>query len=346
MKTKKLLLLFIAVSALILFGCKDAADTSTLPTETTEKPAESTKETEPESSDAETEPATESDETESSETEEDEEGKYHPTTSVTFTKKTYPKVDGATGMYPMSVEIAKAVIGLNDEEAEEFITHHTTANAYYNLIDGTADLIFVSEPSDDILKRAADAGVTFEMTGIGRDGFVFVVNQDNPTDGLTLDEIRKIYTGEITNWKEVGGEDMEIIAYQREKNSGSQNLMEKMVMKGTPLMEAPEEYMIASMEGLIDRVASYENSRSSLGYSIYLYAKDQYVKDSIKFLKIDGVYPTDDTIADGSYPLSKIVYAVYRNDEPEDGAVRTLVRWLQTSEGQLAVEAGGYVGMK
>ena len=249
-------------------------------------------------------------------------------------------------MYPMSVEIAKAVIGLSDEEAEEFIVHHTTANAYYNLIDGTADLIFVSEPSDDILKRAADAGVTFEMTGIGRDGFVFIVNQDNPADNLTIEEIQKIYTGEITNWKEVGGEDVEIIPYQREQNSGSQNLMEKMVMKGIPLMKAPEEFMIDSMEGLIDCVASYENSHAALGYSIYLYAKDQYVKDSIKFLKINGVYPTDDTIADGSYPLSKIVYAVYRNDEPEDGAVRTLVKWLQTDEGQLAVEAGGYVGMK
>ncbi len=271
---------------------------------------------------------------------------YHPGTSVTFTKETYPKVDGATAMYPMSVEIAKAVIGLSEEEAEEFITHHTTANAYYNLIDGTCDLIFVSEPSDNILQRAKEAGVTFEMVGIGRDGFVFVINQANPVDSLTIEQIQKIYTGEITNWKEVGGEDIPIIAYQREQNSGSQNLMEKMVMKGLPMADAPEQYKITSMDGLIDSVASFENSRSALGYSIYLYAKDQYVKDSIKFLSINDVYPTDDTIADGSYPLSKIVYAVFRSDEPADSNVRKLVEWLRTPEGQLAVEAGGYVGMK
>ncbi len=271
---------------------------------------------------------------------------YHPTTSLTFTKETYPKVDGATAMYPMSVESAKAVIGLSEEEAEDFIKHHTTSKAYYGLIDKTCDLIFVYEPSDDILNRAKEAGVTFEMVGIGRDGFVFVVNQDNPVDSLTLDEIVKIYTGQITNWKEVGGEDVPIIAYQREQNSGSQNLMEKMVMKGMPLMEAPAEYLISSMDGLIDRVAAFENSRAALGYSIYLYAKDQYVKDSIKFLAIDGVYPTDDSIADGSYPLSKIVYAIFRSDEPADSPVRQLVEWLRTPEGQLAVEAGGYVGMK
>ncbi|MBO4839318.1 MAG: substrate-binding domain-containing protein [Lachnospiraceae bacterium] len=262
-----------------------------------------------------------------------------------FTKETYPKVDGATAMYPMSVEIAKSLIGLTDEEATEFIVHHTTANAYYNLIDRTVDVIFVSEPSDDILNRAREAGVTFEMAGIGRDGFVFIVNQDNPVESLTLDEIRKIYTGEITNWKEVGGEDIPILAYQREPNSGSQNLMEKMVMKGLTMTDAPT-MIISGMEGLIDAVASYENSRSALGYSIYLYAKDQYVRDSIKFLSVDGVYPTDESIADGSYPLSKIVYAVFRADEPEGSPVRQLVEWLRTPEGQQAVEAGGYVGFE
>ena len=263
-----------------------------------------------------------------------------------MTKETYPRVDGATAMYPMSVEIAKSVIGLSDEEAEAFITHHTTANAYENLISGECDLIFVSEPSDDILERARKAGVTFEMTGIGRDGFVFVVNRENTVKDLSIDQIRDIYSGKITNWKDVGGEDIPIIAYQREANSGSQNLMEKMVMKGLPFAEAPSDYVIASMAGLIDRVAAFENSRSALGYSIYLYAKDQYVKDSIEFLSVNGVYPTDESIADGSYPLSKIVYAVYRNNEPSDSPVRKLVTWLRTSEGQKAVEAGGYVGLK
>ena len=263
-----------------------------------------------------------------------------------WTKENYPKVDGATAMYPMSVEIAKALLGMSDAEAEAFIVHNTTSKAYYNLIDKKCDLIFVSEPSDDILSRAKKAGVEFEMVGIGRDGFVFVINQENPVDTLTIEEIRKIYTGEITNWKEVGGEDIPILAYQREPNSGSQNLMEKMVMKGLAMANAPSELILNTMYGLIDSVAAYENSRSALGYSIYLYAKDQYVKDSIKFLSIDGVYPTDESIADGSYPLSKIVYAIFRSDEPADSPVRRLVEWLRTPEGQKAVEAGGYVGYK
>lgn len=263
-----------------------------------------------------------------------------------LTKEEYPKVDGATAMRPMSVEIAKAVIGMTDDEADNFIVHNTTAQAYQNLIDKKTDLIFVSEPSDDILNTAKNANVEFEMVGIGRDGFVFVVNKENKVESLTIEQIQKIYTGEITNWSEVGGENEEIVAYQREANSGSQNLMEKMVMKDLKMAEAPTELMISNMEGLIDEVASYSNSKSSIGYSIYLYAKEQYVKDSIKFLSINGIYPTDETIADGTYPLSKIVYAIYRKDEPENSTVRQLVNWLLTEEGQKVVEAGGYTKIK
>lgn len=269
-----------------------------------------------------------------------------PPMSLNMDKDTYPKVDGATAMRPMSVEIAKRVLCMTDEEADAFIVHNTTAQAYDNLINGNCDVIFVSEPSDDILQRAADAGVEFEMIGIGRDGFVFVVNQDNSVQSLTVAEIQDIYTGKITNWSEVGGEDLDIIAYQREENSGSQNLMEKMVMQGLPMIEVPTELVIESMAGLIDSVATYENSRAAIGYSIYLYAKEQYVKDSIRFLSIDGVEPTDATIADGSYPLSKIVYAVIRADEPESSPARQLVNWLLTDEGQQAVVAGGYTGIR
>lgn len=267
-----------------------------------------------------------------------------------LSKEEYPKVDGATAMRPMSVEIAKSVLNMTDEEAEEFIVHNTTAKAYENLINKKTDLIFVSEPSDDILNQAKKAGVEFEMVGIGRDGFVFVENKDNEIDSLTIEQIQNIYTGKITNWSEVGGEDAPedapIVAYQREKNSGSQNLMEKMVMKGLKMMDVPQSLELTNMSGLIDKIASYENSKNSIGYSIYLYAKEQYVKDSIKFLSINGVYPSDETIADGSYPLSKIVYAIYRKDEPQDSNTRKLVEWLKTEEGQKTVEAGGYVPLK
>lgn len=218
---------------------------------------------------------------------------------------------------------------------------------YGKIKNGAKVTYELSEPSDDILRQAKEANVEFDMTGIGKDGFVFIVNKDNPVNSLTIEQIQKIYTGEITNWSQVGGNNEEIVAYQREQNSGSQNLMEKMVMKDIKMKNAPSGLMISSMEGLIDSVAkSYDNSKSSIGYSIYIYAKEQYVKDNIKFLSINGVYPTDETIANGSYPLSKIVYAITRKDVPEDSNVRKLISWLLTSEGQKIVVEGGYSKIK
>ena len=279
----------------------------------------------------------------------------NPTTAkvsekLMMTEAEFPKVDGATAMLPMVGEITKSVLGYTDEQAQKYLNENTqgkSAKVYASLINKEKDLIFVSEPSDDILRQAKEANVEFDMTGIGKDGFVFIVNKDNPVNSLTIEQLQKIYTGEITNWSQVGGNNEEIVAYQREQNSGSQNLMEKMVMKGIKMKTAPSGLMIASMEGLIDSVAKgYDNSKASIGYSIYLYAKEQYVKDNIKFLSIDGVYPSDETIANGTYPLSKIVYAVTRKDVPQDSSVRKLTKWLLTDEGQKVVVAGGYSRLK
>lgn len=279
----------------------------------------------------------------------------NPTTAkvsgkLMMTEEEFPKVDGATAMLPMVGEITKSVLGYTDEQAQKYLNENTqgkSAKVYASVINKEKDLIFVSEPSDDILRQAKEANVEFDMTGIGKDGFVFIVNKDNPVNSLTIEQLQKIYTGEITNWSQVGGNNEEIVAYQREQNSGSQNLMEKMVMKGIKMKTAPSGLMIASMEGLIDSVAKgYDNSKASIGYSIYLYAKEQYVKDNIKFLSIDGVYPSDETIANGTYPLSKIVYAVTRKDVPQDSNVRKLIKWLLTDEGQKVVVSGGYSKLK
>ncbi|MBR3133938.1 MAG: substrate-binding domain-containing protein [Clostridia bacterium] len=267
--------------------------------------------------------------------------------TLKMTAEEFPKVDGATAMLPMVKEMVKTVAGLSDAEADKYIEENTqgkSAKVYASLINKEKDLIFVSEPSDDILKQAKEKNVEFDMTGIGYDGFVFLLNEKNPVKSLTIEQIQKIYTGEITNWKEVGGDDAKIYAYQREANSGSQNLMEKMVMKGLK-MKQPEETSIAisSMSKLVDVVSSGENSKYAIGYSIYLYAKEQHVGENVKFLDINGIEANDENITNKTYPLTKVVYAVTRKDVPEDSNVRKLTNWLLTPLGQDVVVSGGYV---
>ena len=165
-------------------------------------------------------------------------------------------------------------------------------------------------------------------------------------DSLTQQQLRDIYAGKITNWSEVGGRNEEIVPYQRNRDSGSQNYMTTF-MGDTPLMDAPSEYRPGSMAGLMDVIAVNDHASRSIGYSVYAYAADMYEGgDRIKFLAVDGVAPSKETMASGEYPLISENYAVFRADEPEDSPVRRLCDWMISDEGQLAIARAGYVTVR
>lgn len=260
-----------------------------------------------------------------------------------FLRENLPVMDGSTSLIPLEAGIRAALCDLTIEQAESLVSHSSTWQAYYNLLDGTADLIFSCPLSAEQRENAAYRGIELETVPIAMEGFVFVVNAENPVDTLTQQQIRDIYSGKITNWSELGGPDEEILAYQRNRDSGSQNYMLEF-MGDTPLMDAPVEMRPASMSGLMDVIAVNDNSPASIGYSVYAYAADMYGNgNEIKFIQVDGVAPSKATFASGEYPLLGKNYAVFRSDEPEDSPVRRLVRWLLTEQGQTAIAKAGYV---
>lgn len=266
-----------------------------------------------------------------------------------FTKDTYPKIDGSTATIPMSMEFAREHFDMSEDEVRKFVNHNTTHEAYVNLIDGKADIIFVSEPSKDELNLSKEKGVELELTPVARDAFVFIVNKSNPVNNLKLSQIQQIYQGKITNWKDVGGKDKEIVAYQREKNSGSQTIMENKVMRGLDMMKPPSfktEVGMVGMGGLVDQVAEFKDAESSLGYTIYYYVTRLYKKENVKLLGINGIDCSQKTIKDGSYPLSGNVYAVILKSKPEDSSARKLLSWILSDEGQECIKQAGYVGIK
>lgn len=263
-----------------------------------------------------------------------------------LTKENYPRIDGSTATIPLSERLASELLSMSAEEAKEFIKHNTTHNAYENLIEDNADVIFVTEPSEDELNMAAARGIELEVIPVVKEAFVFLVNKSNPVDELSLEEIKDIYQGKITNWKELGGPDMEIMAYQRPDNSGSQTLMQNQVMKGLPTSKAPTELKPAGMGGLIEAIASYDNSDSAIGYSVYYYANTMYLKDTVKFVKVNGVEPNNETIMKDKYPITSAYYAVLKKTEPENSNARKLLKWTLSSEGQKLAEAAGYVPLR
>ena len=260
-----------------------------------------------------------------------------------FAPEDYPRVDGSTSMLPLSRALMMAATGISAQEAELRVSHSKTTLSFYALVSGEADLLLVARPAEEAFAYADEMGVELEMRPIGVDALVFLTGEENPVDSLTRQQAVGIYTGEITNWKEVGGADAEIIAYQRNKTAGSQVMMENVVMDGEPMMDAPMEYRPSEMGALVDEVASYRNSASAIGYSVYYYVTEMYLREGVKLLAIDGVAPSNETIASGEYPYTQYNYAVIRKDEKEDSPARQLFDFLTTPEGKALMAAQGYV---
>jgi len=258
----------------------------------------------------------------------------------------YPKVDGSTVTIPLSEAIASKLTGLSLDEIRPYILHNKTHPAYVNLIDKKADIIFVTSPSEEELQLAEEKGVALEVIPIVSEAFVFLTHNDNPVKNLTLEEIRNIYAGNITNWSEVDGPDAPIVAYQRPLNSGSQTGFLDLVMKDLEPMEAPTEKVMMDMGGLIDAVATYDNVPDALGYSYYYFVVDMWGNENVKLLEVDGVYPNSETIRTGEYPIKTAYYAVIRSDEPENSNVRKMIDWILSEEGQNIAEESGYVKIK
>lgn len=265
------------------------------------------------------------------------------TPSLTLTPETIPVIDGATALAPFYETMAAKLMDMDIEEARQYVLCTTTEGAYQNLIAGKADMIFCSMPSREQQESADMHGIEFEMTPFLNGGFVFFVNKDNPVDSLSVQQLHDIYAGKITNWKQVGGNDVEIVAYQRPNNSGSQTGMYEYVIPEDEIMDAPTEKKIADMGGIIDAVASYENAEGAIGYSYYYYVTSMHYTDQIKLVSIDGIAPSDETIADGTYPLINPSYVIINADTPEDSILRDIIKWILSDEGKAAAKEAGYV---
>lgn len=277
----------------------------------------------------------------------------------------YPRVDGSTSAHPLGVLIACKMLDIPYEwESDEFIgtktiipsksiegkeaeeeyihdqvIHHGTHSAYVNLINGEADLILVARlPSEDEVELAKDDKIELISKPIALDAFVFILNVTNPVESLTLDQIKDIYTGEITNWSEVGGYSYEINPYQRNENSGSQELMKSLVMKGEPMMNAPD----LILHGMMGPINALSYDEYGIGYSVFYYEQYMAPNEGIKLCSIDGITPSKETIRSREYEFTTEVYAVIREDTSKDSSAYHLRDWLLSENGQDLIEESGY----
>ena len=273
------------------------------------------------------------------------ESKVTETTKVTTAgdKANYPRVDGSTANMPMMAQIRSSFLNEDLTESQNNTEVTTTDYAWRNLLEGNADLLLVYEPSSETKKIIDESNVKLKVTPIGVDALVFIVNEKNKVKNLTTQNIIDIYTGKIKNWSELGGDDQKIEAYQRVLNSGSQTLFLNLVMKGVKPMDAPTEYRVEGMDGLLEALASYNDSGNSIGYSVFYYAKKMYQVPGLSLISVDSIMPSDESISNKQYPFLNEYYLVIREDTPEDSETMKLYNYILSDAGKNDIRKAGYI---
>lgn len=253
-----------------------------------------------------------------------------------------PLLDGAAALVPVYAAVIDNVYpeGCVTYEGGEFsddnyygenfaedsaMQYKNTVRGYQAIVDGTTDILFCAGPSEEQKQYAEDKGVELVYVPIGLEGFVFFINENNPVDNLTVEQIRKIYACEYTNWEEVGGANRIINPVTRLEGSGSQTTFESFM----------GDYKIG-------RKSPFAITGASIGFSFRYYMDGIVENDAVKMLSLNGVYPSAENIQNGSYPIVAQFYAIYRADNDNEN-ISVLIDWLLSDEGQTLIEETGYV---
>ena len=261
-----------------------------------------------------------------------------------------PVIDGSTSSYPITQAVYYRLFENAENHPNMPKAHSKTIESYKRLINGEADIIIVPDPSEDVTALAEQSGVELKFIPIANEALVFFTNGSNSVSGLTTEQIKDIYINNAyDNWSQLGGEDAAFAAYCRNNDSGSHAQMEKFFLDGQEINEdIRRENISLAMASILTDVADYgaQNPGSyALGYSMYYYfnaaARTQGPLD-LKLLAVDGITPSDETIADGSYGLATYYYAVLRADEPEDSPASKMAEYLLSDAGQECISNAGF----
>lgn len=252
-----------------------------------------------------------------------------------FTRENFPRVRYSYTTYPFATALATVLIGIDRSEADDFIEGLCWDESARDELVLTNDY--------DASYRTNDSFDEYDKEVIAKDALVFIVNKDNPVDSLTGEQLKKIYKGEIKNWKEVGGKDQKIRAFENGVNAVSQKMLEDMVVGGSTKVESP--YFLASGDDYYVYKArkTYDNETSSIGFVQYSSLKDISIRDQIKILKIDGVAAEEETISKGEYPYSFDEYVMMPHTTPEKSSAGSVYAWILSEEGKTLLQKEGYI---
>ena len=280
-----------------------------------------------------------------------------------ITPANYPKVDASTSAAPLQTLIACKLMGWryswerafdgtyviypNWEDIpagfdyNERIKTSKTHDAIINLINKDVDFILsLRKMSSDEQQHADEMGVDLIETPIALDAFIFIVNRQNQVNSLTTAQIQDIYMGKLTSWSDLGGSNQQIQPYLRNANSGSQELMETLVMKGLTMPNWPSDQILGGMDLVFRTVMQNVNS---ICFSLYYYHEQMMKENIAKAIAVDGVPPDKKTIRERQYPFLTDVYAVIRSDLDQSSMAYRLYELLTSDKAKPVITESGYL---
>lgn len=255
-----------------------------------------------------------------------------------------PKLDGAAALVPIYASTIQNIYPegcvtyeggtFSDDNyyGENFakdsaMQYKNTIRGFKSVVNGGCDIFFGADLSDEQIQYAKKKHVKIETIPVGLEAFVFFVNKSNPVNNLDAEQIRNIYAGKITNWKEVGGANRIINPVTRIKSSGSQTAMEKFMGD----VGFGRKHLLSVLGG-------------SIGFSFRFYLNDMINNQKVKMLSLNEIYPNSKNIKNGTYPVIAKFYAIYRKDNTNKNTQK-VIKWLLSKEGQTMIEKCGYVSI-
>lgn len=241
-------------------------------------------------------------------------------------------LDGSTTVGP----IAKAFADYYKEKSGvgATISESGSGNGVKSLINGACDIANMSRfMKDSEFKTCVEKGILPVAHVVAFDGLAVVVNPANKVSALSDAQIADIYTGKITNWKQLGGDDAEIVVISRDTNSGTYETFNELILRKKAVVKGAE--YVGSNGQAKTRVASTKNAIAYVGLG--------FVDDTVKTLSVDGILPSAKTIVSGKYPIARPLF-MFTNGYPKMGsAVYDFVTLHLTEEGREIVKDLGYI---
>ena len=212
------------------------------------------------------------------------------------------------------------------------------------LLNGTTDIANASrDVTEAEKKKGLEASIVVTESRLALDGIAIVVNKENPLNEITIEQLRKIYTGEVTNWKDISGSDAKIVTLSRETSSGTYAFFQEHVLLKKDY--AASVRLMPATSAIVESVAT---EKDAIGYVGLGYADS--AKDRVKILKVKAdanaaaIEPTEETVRSKTYPISRPLFC-YTNGKPA-GAVAAFITFCLSPDGQAIVREEGYVPLQ